>query len=849
VQVAETIVPASGQAQDLRTEPAELLGSDPEVGSEQQAEPENDDQAAQVDASQADDGGGAAAPATANPEPDPVAVDVEAPVPLSALSAVPENRQGLVGGEVLIDLSTTSASSRLDGYRVSGRAPRRMLTFDAAASGRSYRISQSGASNFEYISITQAAPVDITLAGVSLLSDKSSTGSPLRLSSGSDLRLHLVGSNLLSGEGHPGKIRDNSGISVPAGCSLTIDGKGVLQARGGVHSAGIGVGPLSDERGTTLGNITINGGTVLAEAGLHGAGIGCGWTSPFGGQVTINGGTVLAQARYYLDPGDGQLEVGAAIGGAYDGAHSPGGCRVVITGGYVQARGFGGAGIGSGAGIGGSHADPSEVYISGGEVHASSANGGAAIGGGGGSIARSGGVVGISGGKVEAISRGSGAGIGAGGTHRANGHPATVDRVLISGGEVTARSEGDYGIGGGSGGVSNDQVVARGGSGWGSSSGSSAGSGGRGSGGRGSSYGNGNGSAGSAQAGTGLIQINGEQALVKAYGMQAGIGGGLPGDSNTAPAILFTSGNVESVDGGGVTLRTNTPQRTRNGDMNGNLPLYATLARVQDGNGVPLAGALVRIPNLQASGYTWSGRTDANGEVYAWLPANDSSNANDLTWAVVDNPSLGEQWLSCHVLPANTDRASFNVFGLDNGGNHPQPPNPPNPPGPPNPPNPPNPPIDDELSISYPAQMVFMATPETNGAVLSPLYRFSNASERAVQVSFQSLRVIDGDGVQFVGALDGGGAGRNPTRPKVALNLKLPDAAILPDGNGFSQGVPYIVPDAGTSMALGELAGTKANANGIHDGYLSIGGLYQGKYPQQPYCPQAEIVFSFHLVT
>ena len=82
----------------------------------------------------------------------------------------------------------------------------------------------------------------------------------------------------------------SSGIRVPVGKTLTIQGNGTLNATGVGGGAGIG---SALDTSTSCGNITISGGTINATGGNGGAGIGSGLTTSCG-NITINGGTVNA---------------------------------------------------------------------------------------------------------------------------------------------------------------------------------------------------------------------------------------------------------------------------------------------------------------------------------------------------------------------------------------------------------------------------------------------------------------------------------------------------------------------------------------------------------------------------
>lgn len=127
-----------------------------------------------------------------------------------------------------------------------------------------------------------------------------------------------------------------SGIYVPSGSKLTIQGSGSLTARGAEGCAGIGA-----NSGNACGNIVINSGTVNAYGkGNYGAGIG--GTQHSCGTITITGGEVNAE-------GAASYGAGSGYGSGY-GSGNVSSCGVIsITGGTVTAKGGQyGAGIGSG---------------------------------------------------------------------------------------------------------------------------------------------------------------------------------------------------------------------------------------------------------------------------------------------------------------------------------------------------------------------------------------------------------------------------------------------------------------------------------------------------------------------
>ena len=263
-----------------------------------------------------------------------------------------------------------------------------------------------------------------------------------------------------TGASHCAGIGSNDGC---AGGAITIYG-GTVTAKGGSDGAGIGGGRNCDG-----GAITIYGGTITAneDPNENGAGIGGGDCGK-GGNITINGGTITTYSRD-----------GAGIGGGDDGD----GGTITITGGNITCRDAGdaqGARIGcgcdgedatinisggviytynrDGAGIGGGEGTKNgcKITISGGEIHASYAEGsdgnGAAIGGG--NHSGGGGTITITDGAVYASSY-HGAGIGGGRAASPDffdwGGPnsGAGGTITITGGTVEATSLEGYGIGAG----------------------------------------------------------------------------------------------------------------------------------------------------------------------------------------------------------------------------------------------------------------------------------------------------------------------------------------------------------------------------------------------------------------
>ena len=142
-------------------------------------------------------------------------------------------------------------------------------------------------------------------------------------------------------------------ISIPAGKTLTIRGKGTVNA---YANSGAGIGGGNEG---SCGNITIMDGIVSAQS-TNGAGIGSGYEGSCG-DITIEGGTINAQSVN-----------GAGIGSGNDASCGD----ITIEGGTVNVQSVNGAGIGSGE-----YGSCSDITIKGGTVNVQSTNG-AGIGGG-----------------------------------------------------------------------------------------------------------------------------------------------------------------------------------------------------------------------------------------------------------------------------------------------------------------------------------------------------------------------------------------------------------------------------------------------------------------------------------
>lgn len=153
-----------------------------------------------------------------------------------------------------------------------------------------------------------AGDVVITLNNVNI---KAKYG--IKISTGNNVTLKLVGTNTVKAG-----TTYNSGIIVEG--NLTIEGPGKLIAGGSTGSA-IG----GQHQGSTVGNITINGGVIEATGSTYGAAIGLAYVgkNPNNAVITVNGGTIWAKA------GTGKCALGKS-----DTSSS---MNVVINGGSVYA--------------------------------------------------------------------------------------------------------------------------------------------------------------------------------------------------------------------------------------------------------------------------------------------------------------------------------------------------------------------------------------------------------------------------------------------------------------------------------------------------------------------------------
>ena len=97
--------------------------------------------------------------------------------------------------------------------------------------------------------------------------------SAIDITGNADVTFILEGNNTLRG------YRNHPAIWVESGSSVTFEGNGLLEASAGGASIGLGAAGIGGGYGASsnFGNITINGGTIIARGSGGGAGIGGGY--------------------------------------------------------------------------------------------------------------------------------------------------------------------------------------------------------------------------------------------------------------------------------------------------------------------------------------------------------------------------------------------------------------------------------------------------------------------------------------------------------------------------------------------------------------------------------------------
>jgi hypothetical protein len=162
---------------------------------------------------------------------------------------------------------------------------------------------------------------DITLDDVRIVS---TNGAPaVATTAGANVTLRLDGDNVLEGGTGSAAVQPAATSTITI-CDGAEDGIGTLTADGGSDAAAIGAGASE-----ACGNVTIEGGHIIAYGGTDAAGIGAG-ANPGAdcGTITVAGGTVEAEHTGHHSGSTGQ-DVGNGVGGECAG--------IVVTGGSLVA--------------------------------------------------------------------------------------------------------------------------------------------------------------------------------------------------------------------------------------------------------------------------------------------------------------------------------------------------------------------------------------------------------------------------------------------------------------------------------------------------------------------------------
>ncbi len=201
--------------------------------------------------------------------------------------------------------------------------------------------------------ITVADGATVTLDNASINADGTWTsGDYAGITCLGDATIILSGTNTVKGF-----CNEYSGIYVPEGYTLTIQGTGSLTASSNGKATGIGAA-----KNTECGNISISGGTIIATGGEQAAGIG-GCSYGDCGNITISGGSITATG------GDDAAGIGSGEGRICG--------NITISRGVITATGGDNA---AGIGTGGTGASCGNISISGGAVTATGGSKGAGIG-------------------------------------------------------------------------------------------------------------------------------------------------------------------------------------------------------------------------------------------------------------------------------------------------------------------------------------------------------------------------------------------------------------------------------------------------------------------------------------
>ena len=183
--------------------------------------------------------------------------------------------------------------------------------------------------------ITINEDITILLSNVTISTEGTTYGSPVKITGGATANIVLEGENVLTA--NPSRI--SAGVEVESGSTVNIYARegGSLTVTGGMNSAGIGGIGYGSVSATNpkAGNVNIYSGTITAIGGGRGAAIGSGYHSS-ASEITIKGGDITALGTGSgAGIGSGYGTSGGAAAAAGTGFYNGG--NITISGGRVRA--------------------------------------------------------------------------------------------------------------------------------------------------------------------------------------------------------------------------------------------------------------------------------------------------------------------------------------------------------------------------------------------------------------------------------------------------------------------------------------------------------------------------------
>ena len=158
--------------------------------------------------------------------------------------------------------------------------------------GKNYTITGTTTANTVEIAGDKTNTYNINILNLSIQVNSIDKTCAFNISEGANVNLKLLGTNVLKSGAYCAGLQKSSKDG-----TLTIDGTGSLTANGGTQSAGIGGGATSASVASCT-NIIINNGTITANSGGMAPGIGSGYFgSAIVDNIQINRGTVAAKGR------------------------------------------------------------------------------------------------------------------------------------------------------------------------------------------------------------------------------------------------------------------------------------------------------------------------------------------------------------------------------------------------------------------------------------------------------------------------------------------------------------------------------------------------------------------------